>query len=36
MGTEILRIAQGSIRERWGEWNGLELLEQLASDEPAT
>jgi steroid delta-isomerase-like uncharacterized protein len=28
-GIEILRMEQGRIRERWGEWNGLEVLAQL-------
>jgi steroid delta-isomerase-like uncharacterized protein len=31
-GIEIVRISGGVIVERWGEWDGLELLEQLASD----
>jgi steroid delta-isomerase-like uncharacterized protein len=28
-GIEIIRIANERIVERWGEWNGNELLEQL-------
>jgi steroid delta-isomerase-like uncharacterized protein len=28
-GIEIVRIAGGLIVERWGEWNGIDLLEQL-------
>lgn len=28
-GIEILRIANGRIVERWGEWDGIDLLEQL-------
>jgi predicted ester cyclase len=28
-GIEIIRVAQGRIVERWGEWDGLALLEQL-------
>jgi predicted ester cyclase len=28
-GIEIIRIEAGLVVERWGEWNGLELLEQL-------
>lgn len=28
-GIEILRVANGRIAERWGEWNGIEILQQL-------
>ena len=28
-GIEILRIENGRIVERWGEWDGIDLLEQL-------
>ncbi len=28
-GIEILRIENGLIIERWGEWDGIDLLEQL-------
>ena len=28
-GIEIIRIKDGLILERWGEWNGIELLEQF-------
>ncbi len=28
-GIEIIRLEAGLVVERWGEWNGLELLEQL-------
>jgi predicted ester cyclase len=28
-GIEIVRIADGRIAERWGEWNGEEIREQL-------
>lgn len=28
-GIEIIRIEDGRIVERWGEWNGIDLLEQL-------
>lgn len=28
-GIEVLRITDGRIVERWGEWDGLGLLEQL-------
>jgi steroid delta-isomerase-like uncharacterized protein len=28
-GIEILRIRDGRITERWGEWDGIELLNQL-------
>ncbi|MFO7607950.1 MAG: ester cyclase [Candidatus Krumholzibacteriia bacterium] len=37
-GIEILRVRDGRITERWGEWDGLDLLEQLgrqcAPEEP--
>jgi steroid delta-isomerase-like uncharacterized protein len=29
MGIEILHIANGQIVERWGEWDGLHLVDQL-------
>lgn len=28
-GIEIVVVSRGRIRERWGEWNGLEQLAQL-------
>ncbi len=28
-GIEIIRIRDGRITERWGEWDGIDLLEQL-------
>jgi steroid delta-isomerase-like uncharacterized protein len=28
-GIEIVRIQDGRIRERWGEWDGIDLLIQL-------
>lgn len=28
-GIEIIRAADGRIAERWGEWNGIEILQQL-------
>lgn len=28
-GLELIRIAGGRIAERWGEWDGLAILEQL-------
>jgi len=28
-GIEIIRIRNGLIVERWGEWDGIDLLEQL-------
>jgi steroid delta-isomerase-like uncharacterized protein len=28
-GIEIIRIRDGLIAERWGEWDGIDLLEQL-------
>lgn len=30
-GIEIIRVAQGRIVERWGEWDGLALLEQMGA-----
>ncbi|MBA2434956.1 MAG: ester cyclase [Chthoniobacterales bacterium] len=30
-GIEIVRIEGSQIIERWGEWNGLELLQQLGT-----
>ncbi len=29
LGIEIIRIRDGRITERWGEWDGIDLLEQL-------
>jgi predicted ester cyclase len=29
VGIEIVRVADGRIAERWGEWDGLALLDQL-------
>ncbi|MFC1889818.1 ester cyclase [Thermodesulfobacteriota bacterium] len=28
-GIEIVRIREGRITERWGEWDGIDLLEQF-------
>ncbi|MFH1405361.1 MAG: ester cyclase [Patescibacteria group bacterium] len=28
-GIEILKIAVGQVVERWGEWNGIEILQQI-------
>lgn len=28
-GIEIIRIRDGHITERWGEWDGIDILEQL-------
>ena len=28
-GIEIIRVQNGKITERWGEWNGIEILEQM-------
>lgn len=28
-GIEILRIEKGRIAERWGEWDGIDLMKQL-------
>jgi steroid delta-isomerase-like uncharacterized protein len=30
-GIEIIRIADGRIVERWGEWDGMDLLQQLGA-----
>ncbi len=30
-GIEIIRVEDGRIRERWGEWDGIALLDQLKS-----
>ena len=30
-GIEILRFERGQIAERWGEWDGLEIREQLTT-----
>ncbi len=29
-GIEILRVERGRIAERWGEWDGLDILAQLS------
>lgn len=34
VGIEIVRIANGRITERWGEWDALALLEQLGVWQP--
>ena len=28
-GIDILRVAQGRVAERWGQFNGLEMMQQL-------
>jgi len=28
-GIDIIRVENGQIVERWGEWNGLELMQQI-------
>ena len=33
-GIEIVRVAEGRIVERWGEWDGMSLLAQLGSWAP--
>ena len=33
-GIDILRIAQGRVAERWGQFNGLEMMQQLT--DPAS
>jgi len=32
-GIEIIRIEKGLITERWGEWDGIDLLQQLGKGE---
>jgi predicted ester cyclase len=32
-GIEIIKIAGGQIVERWGEWNGIEIMQQLGMFE---
>jgi len=32
-GIEIIRIEKGKITDRWGEWNGDEVLEQIKDCE---
>lgn len=34
-GIEIIRISGGRITERWGEWDGLDLLLQLGAAGPS-
>lgn len=34
-GIEIVRVSEGRIVERWGEWDGMDLLEQLGPWRPA-
>jgi steroid delta-isomerase-like uncharacterized protein len=34
-GIDILRVVDGKITERWGEFNGIELLQQLGVLPPA-
>ena len=31
-GIDILRVEDGQVVERWGEWSGLELMQQLAAN----
>ncbi len=33
-GIEIVRVRDGLITERWGEWDGLDLLAQLGPAAP--
>ena len=33
-GIEIIRIRDGRITDRWGEWDGMDLLEQLGMFRP--
>ena len=30
-GIDLLRIAQGRVAERWGEFNGLDMMQQLTA-----
>lgn len=34
-GIEIIRVEDGRITERWGEWDGIDLLEQLGRLAPS-
>lgn len=34
-GIEIIRIEDGLVRERWGEWNGTEIIEQMGQPPTA-
>ncbi len=34
-GIEIIRVRDGRIVERWGEWDGIDLLRQLRGAAPA-
>jgi hypothetical protein len=33
-GIEIVRVRDGLITERWGEWDGLDLIAQLGPAAP--
>jgi len=33
-GIEIVRVRDGLITERWGEWDGLDLIVQLGRTAP--
>jgi predicted ester cyclase len=33
-GIEIIRVRDDRIVERWGEWDGIDLLVQLGRVEP--
>ena len=35
-GIEILRVEEGRIVERWGEWDGMDLLRRLGLWTPGT
>lgn len=35
-GIEIIRIGGGQVVERWGEWNGIELMQQLGPQPTET
>jgi steroid delta-isomerase-like uncharacterized protein len=35
-GIEIIRVVQNRIIERWGEWNGIELLYQIGAWAPTS
>jgi len=30
-GIDLLRIARGRVAERWGEFNGLDMMQQLTA-----
>ncbi len=35
-GIEIIQVAEGKVTARWGEWDGLDLLDQMGPRPPAS